>query len=248
MIKRTVILLGFSAGLVLALACPLAAQQSPGSVPAQTPKPTASLEERANKAFSERDYVRALPLLIRLSDQYRDDPKKLGPIQERIRVCQMSLTLNPPKELQAELNEPPVETNPLRRKAHARPADGQPVDLRIKELGNFEYDADIGGNIPEDVRKLDGAALRTRGYMIPIDQADNITEFVLVPSLFDCCFGQPPAIQHTITVRTPKGKALGYFPEEIVVEGTLQVKEEKDEGFIVSVFQMNCMSVKPAVK
>ena len=84
--------------------------------------------------------------------------------------------------------------------------------------------------------------------MIPLDQADNISHFSLVPSLFACCFGQPPQIQHQIVVSTPKGKAVGYYPDEIVCEGTLKVEEKKDDGYIVSVFELDVQSVKPAAK
>jgi hypothetical protein len=122
------------------------------------------------------------------------------------------------------------------------------LDVAIKELGNFEYDADNGGNIPPDVTALSGSTLRVTGFMIPMDQADNITQFALVPSLFACCFGQPPSIQHTIVVNCPKGKAVSYYPDEIVVEGKLKVEEKKEDGFIVSLFEIEVNSVKPAGK
>ena len=84
--------------------------------------------------------------------------------------------------------------------------------------------------------------------MIPMDQAEHVTQFALVPSLFACCFGQPPQIQHTIVVACPKGKAVNYYPDEIMVEGTLKVDEKKEDGFIVSIFELECSSVKPAAK
>jgi hypothetical protein len=98
------------------------------------------------------------------------------------------------------------------------------------------------------VKRLAGATLRIRGYMIPMDQAENITQFALVPSLFACCFGQPPQIQHTIVANCPKGKAVGYFPDELVVEGKLKVEEKKDDGYVVSLFELEVTSVKPAPK
>src|SRR5207244_8110842 len=134
------------------------------------------------------------------------------------------------------------------RKPHAAPKSDELRELEIKELGNFEYDADKGGNIPADVKALTGMKLRLHGFMIPMDQAENITHFALVPSLFACCFGQPPQIQHTMVVHTPKGKAVGYFPDEIIVEGSLVVNEKKEDGIIVSVFELNCNSVKPMDK
>jgi hypothetical protein len=98
------------------------------------------------------------------------------------------------------------------------------------------------------VKALAGATLKLRGYMIPIDQSEQINKFVLVPSLFACCFGQPPQVQHTVVCNAPAGKAVGYYPDELVVEGKLKVEEKKDEGFIVSVFEIDVTSVKPAVK
>ena len=136
-----------------------------------------------------------------------------------------------------------------KRKKFAPPKDGEVLALAsIKELGNFDYDADKGGNIPDDIKKLSGSKIRVSGFMIPLDQADNISHFSLVPSLFACCFGQPPQIQHQIVVHTPKGKAVGYYPDEIVCEGILKVDEKKDDGYIVSVFEMDVQSVKPAAK
>ena len=103
-------------------------------------------------------------------------------------------------------------------------------------------------NIPDDVKALSGAKLRLHGFMIPMDQADSITQFALVPSLFACCFGQPPQLQHTIVVNCPKGKAVSYYPDEICVDGTLKVDEKKEDGYIVSIFEVECSSVKPIAK
>jgi hypothetical protein len=93
---------------------------------------------------------------------------------------------------------------------------------------------------------LKGSKVRLIGFMIPMDQAENITRFALVPSLFACCFGQPPTVQHTIVVDCPKGKAVSYYPDEILVEGTLNVEEKREDDFIVSIFEVEVSSVKPA--
>jgi hypothetical protein len=246
MMKRRLLSLLGLAVLGLALVLLLGAQRRnpPAGEDANPRSAAASLEQRANTAFEQQDYTRALPLLIRLAEQHRNDPARLGPIQEKIRVCQRAMGGELTEAQMQPGAGPPGRTGP--RKPHVRPDPGQALEVAIRELGNFEYDSEVGGNIPDDVQKLDGAILRTRGFMIPLDQADNITEFALVPSLFDCCFGQPPALQHMITVTTPKGKGLAYFPEEIIVEGTLRVKEVKDEDLIISLFHVDCTSVKPA--
>jgi hypothetical protein len=134
------------------------------------------------------------------------------------------------------------------RKPHTKPKDGETLACSIQELGNFNYDQEKGGNIPKDVVELSGSKVRLTGFMIPLDQADKIKQFVLVPDLFSCCFGQPPQVQHSIIVSCPEGKAVSYYPEQITVDGKLKVEEKKDDGFIVSIFEVSCTSVKPAPK
>jgi len=225
---------------------------------AQTTKPSAPdvpdprVEMRANQAFNRGQYAIALPLFKKLAEQVKDQPARLGAIQEQIRVCQKALdavNTSPAANAQALLVSPnDVPMDPETRKKHPPYKAGDVLEMSIKELGNFEYDEEKPGQIPADVRQLNGAEVRLRGYMIPMDQAENITQFALVPSLFACCFGQPPQIQHTIVVNCPKGKAVSYCPDEVIAQGKLKVEEKKDDGYVVSIFEVAADSVKVAGK
>jgi hypothetical protein len=202
----------------------------------------AELQLRANEAMGKNDYATALPLLQKCEQMLSDQPDAVGPIEEEIRVCQKQIKVAA-KPIQASVI-PAGET----RTPHVVPPAGQTLDIPIKELGNFDFDADKGGNIPDDVKQLEGVHFRTSGFMIPLDQAESISEFALVPNVFACCFGGPPQIQHTIVVHCPPGKALSYFPDQLTVEGTLHVREDRSGGFIVSIFEMDATSVRPADK
>jgi len=203
------------------------------------------LDVRATAAFNEGQYAIALPLLKQVASDQQTDPQRIGSLQEEIRVCEKNIA-NGVTSITAA--QPTIATAAEQRTPHKVPPAGQLLELSIKELGNFDYDQEKGGNIPPDVKALTGSKLRLRGYMIPMDQAENISQFALVPSLFSCCFGQPPQIQHTVVVNCPKGKAVSYYQDEIIVEGNLKVEEKKDDGFIVSIFEVECTSVKPAPK
>jgi len=225
------------------------AADAPATKPAES---VTTLEVRASEAMNRGQYSLAKDIFTKVAERVKDDKTRYGAVQEKIRVCETKI-----KELAAaapipqadQLGQPQVETSAEKRKRFSVPKDGEVLALgSIKELGNFDYDADKGGNIPDDIKKLSGSKIRVAGFMIPLDQADNISHFSLVPSLFACCFGQPPQIQHQIVVSTPKGKAVSYYPDEIVCEGTLKVEEKKDDGYIVSVFEMDVQSVKPAAK
>jgi hypothetical protein len=212
-------------------------------VDAQTTQPAEpSLEARAQEAFNAGDWAAAVPMLKELREKYADiAPERMGAVDEKIRMAERNLVIGAP---------PPtvIATADGERKPHAKPVEKTTYELSIKELGNFDYDQTAGGNVPEDVKSLSGSKLRVNGYMIPMDQAEAVSSFALVPDLFACCFGQPPQIQHIIIARTPPGRSIAYYPDEIVVEGTLIVDEKKEDGFIISVFEMDVSAVRPAAK
>lgn len=207
--------------------------------PTTQPVDLATLELRANQLFAQEKYAEALPLLKQVAVRLKDDPDRVAPILEKVRVAEANLP-KAPEAAPGTLN--------ATRKPHAPVPAGQSRTLTIKDLGNFDYDPDLGGSVPEDVKQLHGATIQLRGYMIPLDQARRITRFALVPDLFACCFGQPPGLQHTIVVKCPAGSAVSYFPDEIVVTGTLSVGEKVEDGFVVSLFEMTASSVKPVEK
>ena len=71
----------------------------PGKLPAgaaqQTGAPSTqpSLEFRAGEAFNRGEYSVALPLLQKLAVQLKDQPDKVAPILEQVRVCEKQLTM-----------------------------------------------------------------------------------------------------------------------------------------------------------
>jgi hypothetical protein len=233
-------------GLMLASLGATATTQ-PSTPDAAASDDPSTLEFRANDAFTRRQYAVALPLFQKLTVVDQGQADKVAQIQEEIRVCQKNIDLAKAAMAQQTPGvDPTMEA--ATRTPHPAPKPGETLTMTIKELGNFEYDADKGGNIPKDVQALTGVTIRLNGFMIPMDQAESITQFALVPSLFACCFGQPPQIQHTIIVNCPKGKSVSYCPDEISVEGKLTVDEKKEDGFIVSIFDVECSSVKPMAK
>lgn len=99
------------------------------------------------------------------------------------------------------------------------------------------YDFKEGMTMPQNVRAFDKQKVAINGYMIPLTEEERPTEFLLVSTLWDCCYGQPPKINHGIVV-TMKGKGAPYSDFPILVSGTLTVGEDKEDGEIISVYQM----------
>jgi hypothetical protein len=197
---------------------------------------TDDLAAKAREAHKANDLHLALAMYKELAVRTRKDAEAVKPYLAKVKEIEQQL--GPQAQLVEGINAPRIPHEPFK-------AD-EVRELTLQKLGNFNYDTEKGGNIPDDVKALTGGTVKLRGFMLPLQQTDRITEFVLVPDLFGCCFGQPPALQHTAVVRTPAGKSVAYYPDAIVVTGKLTVKEQTEEGFIVSVFQVDTTSVKPA--
>src|SRR5262245_8142405 len=114
--------------------------------PSTQPADLAAVELRAHQAFTRGEYATALPLLQKLATDYKGQPDKLGAIQEQINVCQKAITAANAQQGQPGEADPAMAAET--RKPHSAPKSGEIITLTIKELGNFEYDADRGGNIP----------------------------------------------------------------------------------------------------
>ncbi|MGF1635038.1 MAG: DUF3299 domain-containing protein [Phycisphaerae bacterium] len=224
---------------------PAAVARAAADVPVTAdPDAIARLQLRADQAFAADDFETARELYKKLAIQLRGDEARLGPVLERVRVCDAMLA-------QAEAENPDAAgpqnaTDPAKRTPHTLPADGQPYAVTIQQLGNFVFDPLGADDVPADVQALHGKTVQIVGYMIPMQQARQITQFALVPDLFQCCFGQPPQLHHTVIVNTPQGKSVPYFPEELVCTGTLRVKKQMEDGFVVGLFELDVTSVKPA--
>ena len=68
-------------------------------------------------------------------------------------------------------------------------------------------------------------------------------EFLLVQSLWDCCFGMPPELHQGIVIKSSDPK-LKFRSTPIQVLGALEVGEDKDaSGFVLSVYRMTADKV-----
>jgi len=115
------------------------------------------------------------------------------------------------------------------------PADSKYTRLQFDTLKSWTY---IEGKtpIPDFIKKLDGQDIEMVGFMMPLSEVKNITEFILVPSLWGCCYGQPPAVNHVVVVKMPPGQTTQFFNDVIRVRGKFSVGETKQDGYTVSLY------------
>lgn len=123
-------------------------------------------------------------------------------------------------------------------------AEAQPPAARTSFdlLGGWKY---VEGKtpIPKNIAQLDGQWIEISGFMWSNNQIDDLTRFVLVQSLWSCCFGQTPDMNHFIDVTIEPGKRAVFYPDPVRVIGRLSVGEKIEGGRCVSIYRMEAALV-----
>jgi hypothetical protein len=110
------------------------------------------------------------------------------------------------------------------------------VKLDWKQLGGFPYRE--GGALPPAIQALDGQKAGVAGFILTLGESEDMREFVLLESLWGCCFGGVPDVNQTIVVRLPAERAFDYTAAPVLVTGTLEVGEERQGEFVASLYRL----------
>lgn len=109
-------------------------------------------------------------------------------------------------------------------------------------LGGFDYVEGVA--LPAAVLRLDGQRVSVQGALLPLEEVDGEVWYLLVESLWDCCFGKAPDLHQAVVARLH-----GQSPRSgqvVQVTGTLSVGEDRDaDGYVSSVYRLDAVSVVP---
>ena len=122
------------------------------------------------------------------------------------------------------------------------PSGGHYTTLPFDDLRNWTY---IPGktSIPESIMAFDGKPVQMAGFMMPLTQAKEVTEFLLVPYLWGCCFGAPPAVHHMVLVNMASNKPTQFLNVPVCVRGTFHAGEIRRDGTLISLYQLEADEV-----
>lgn len=115
--------------------------------------------------------------------------------------------------------------------------------LTFEEISGWPYQDGLKG-MPEPVKKMDGKAVLMTGFMLPIDEVEDIKEFLLVQSLWSCCYGQPPDINGIVRVVMKGDKRIDYKYDPIKVTGQFKVVASFEDGYCIDIYQLEADEVE----
>jgi hypothetical protein len=125
------------------------------------------------------------------------------------------------------------------------------VELGFDRLASFEYEtpdeiAQAKGasgppknQIPAEIRALNLVRVALKGFMLPLTtEGSVVTEFLIMRDQSTCCFGVVPRMNYWVDVHMPKGvKAI--MDRVVTVYGKLKVGEERENGYLFAIYQMD---------
>jgi len=114
---------------------------------------------------------------------------------------------------------------------------GEAKFLRFSKIDSWIYEDGFKG-MPKSVKELDGKKFVMAGFMLPIDEVENIKSFYLVESLWSCCFGTPPDVNGLVRVEVKAKKGVAYHYDPILVVGTFKLKKTMDDDYCVSIYTL----------
>lgn len=122
-------------------------------------------------------------------------------------------------------------------------SSGKSTKLSFDTLGNWTY---IEGKtpIPDEVKKFNGQEVELSGFMMPLTQTEQITEFMMIQALWGCCYGKPPAVNHVVMVKMKDGQSVKFYPEPIRVRGKFNVGETRQDNYLVSLYRLDAEEIQ----
>ncbi len=120
------------------------------------------------------------------------------------------------------------------------PAD-EPTKVSFTQLAGFTYTE--GMTLPDEVTKLDDTTVTISGFMRrEVPGSSPVHEFLLVNDACGC--NGTPKLNEIVFCTLPDGVTMDIKPGVVTVTGKLYVGEEKDEGVVVLIYQMDADTVK----
>ncbi len=105
-------------------------------------------------------------------------------------------------------------------------------------LSSFEYEE--GMELPAEVKALDGKNVMAWGYLLYLED----DQFLLVQSLWSCCFGRPPDLHEAIVVRADPSNRR-YEGRGVRVYGRFEAGEMREDGYVTSLYRLDAQHLRP---
>lgn len=120
-------------------------------------------------------------------------------------------------------------------------AADDPLKVGFAKLAGFDYQE--GMKLPKEVTDLDEKLVEIRGFMQrETPGSDPVNSFLLINDACGC--NGTPKLNEIVFCTLPDGVTSEIKPGVVTVTGKLYVGEEKEDGVVIMIYQLDADTVK----
>ena len=120
-------------------------------------------------------------------------------------------------------------------------AADDPLKVGFAKLAGFDYQE--GMKLPKEVTDLDEKLVEIRGFMQrETPGSDPVNSFLLINDACGC--NGTPKLNEIVFCTLPDGVTSEVKPGVVTVTGKLYVGEEKEDGVVIMLYQLDADAVK----
>jgi hypothetical protein len=118
---------------------------------------------------------------------------------------------------------------------------GDPIEVGFAKLAGFEWQEGVA--LPKEVTDLDEKQVTIRGFMVrEVPGSGAVNQFLLINDACGC--NGTPKMNEIVFCTLPDGVTMDVKPGVVSVTGKLYVGEEKEDGVVIMLYQMDADTVK----
>ena len=137
--------------------------------------------------------------------------------------------------------------------------DGKYLKVTFNALGSYPYEVPdpdailasptpnkpLKDQIPAKIKELNDKEAVVVGFMVPVevDNKGGVKSFALTQNQMYCCFGVPPSMNEWVMVNVEGDAAKYYSDIPVAAFGKLEVGEQFEDGYVMSVYRIKCEKV-----
>lgn len=137
--------------------------------------------------------------------------------------------------------------------------DGKYLKVTFNALGSYPYEVPdpdailasptpnkpLKEQIPAKLKDLNNQEAVVVGFMVPVEvnNKGGVKSFALTQNQMYCCFGVPPSMNEWVMVTMDGEPAKYYSDMPVAAFGKLEVGEEFEDGYVMSVYRIKCEKV-----
>jgi hypothetical protein len=120
-------------------------------------------------------------------------------------------------------------------------AADDPLKVGFAKLAGFDYQE--GMKLPKEVTELDEKLVEIRGFMQRESPgSEPVNTFLLINDACGC--NGTPKLNEIVFCTLPDGVTTDIKPGVVTVTGKLYVGEEKEDGVVIMIYQLDADTVK----